>query len=538
MTPGQRFSAATITVWGAVIAVIGPTPGLARPSAVAIHAVAPAAFTLRYATQGWADLTQAGAAQVACAGDPSACHDRTAAATWVDTDDDPATINSSSDRLTVPAGASVDWAGLYWFGDRGTRTADTPPRCDAAAEGAPPAGPPPAPEHANQVKLKLDSAAYATATASALADVASPSGGSGFQAYADITALLRPHQTPASAKTVTLTVADLQVAQGAGCVGGWTALLAYAYPGGPDPSSAPAYRGVTVFDGVVAAGSGVSAEIRLDGLQTPAMDGLDARLAMALGASGPLAADGLTINGAGLTLTGGEDGRGYRRTTAPVPASALRAGATDATVRLATARDAFVAAVLGLTHRMPAQVDLSVSTTVAPMQAPVGGEAALTVTVRNDATLPATGVVVTAHLPAGLTLVEPVAGYEAETGAWSVGRLAPGGTAALTLRVRVAQAGGLVTTAEVTASELPDVDSTPGDGAPAQDDVAFVTLTGTEAPASPTTGPLGAEPAPPDTALPVPILPLALIGIGLFLLGVLMISIVALRNRTAVTWRR
>jgi uncharacterized repeat protein (TIGR01451 family) len=285
-----------------------------------------------------------------------------------------------------------------------------------------------------------------------------------------------------------------------------------------------------VSDGVGAAADGVPAEIRLDGLQTPAGAALDARLSMAVQTSGTLA--GVEMGGVVLSRPDAEDLRGYRRGVAPVPADALRPGATSTTVRVDTGRDAFVAAVLGVTHRLPAQVDLAVSTTVAPTSVPVGGEATLTVTVRNEATLPASGVVVTARLAAGLSLIEPVAGYDAGSGAWSVGRIAAGGSAALSLRVRVGQPGGLVTTAEVTSSELPDVDSTPGDGLPAEDDVAFVTLTGTEQAPTPSTDPLGAG-APPGAEPPVQILPFALFGVGLFLLGVLMFSIVVLRNRMA-----
>ena len=528
MIPGQRFAAAAATVWGAVAAVFGPTPGAAAPSFTA--PAPPAAFTLRYSAQGWVGLTQAGAAQVKCDGDDAACGNGTAATDWVDTDDDDATVNSTSAQLTIPAGAAIGWAGLYWAGDRGTRSGDAPARCDAAAEGTPPATPPPASDRTNQISVKVDSGRYAVVTASALADVTSPAGGTAFQAYADITALLRPHQTPEAPRPVRLTVANLQVAHGPDCVGGWTAILAYNFPAGPDPTNAPAYRGVAVFDGVVATADGVLAEIRLDGLQTPTEDALDAHLAMALQTSGSV--DGLELGGVALKRPDGEDRRGYRRAAVAVPGEALRPGATGATVRIDTGRSAFVAGVFGVTHRLPATVDLAVSTTVAPTSAPVGGEATLTVTVRNEATLPASGVVVTARLPTGLTLIQPVEGYDAESGAWSVGRVAAGGTAALSLRVRVAQAGGLTTTAEVTASELPDVDSTPGDGRPAEDDVAFVTLTGTEQPPSPTTDPLGAA-APPGSEPPVQILPFALFGVGLFLLGVLMFSIVVLRNRMA-----
>src|SRR5262245_12906189 len=85
VTPGRRFAAATVAVWGAATAVLGPTP-----EAFASRAPDPVAFTLRYSANGWTDLRQAGGAQLAC---EPACADGTTPAAWTDVDDDPATFN-------------------------------------------------------------------------------------------------------------------------------------------------------------------------------------------------------------------------------------------------------------------------------------------------------------------------------------------------------------------------------------------------------------------------------------------------------------
>ena len=47
----------------------------------------------------------------------------------------------------------------------------------------------------------------------------------------------------------------------------------------------------------------------------------------------------------------------------------------------------------------------------------------------------------------------------------------------LTLRLQAVEAGSQVSTAEITASDVPDVDSTPGDTISGQDDPAITALT-------------------------------------------------------------
>lgn len=58
------------------------------------------------------------------------------------------------------------------------------------------------------------------------------------------------------------------------------------------------------------------------------------------------------------------------------------------------------------------------------------------------------------------------------TGDWTVGSLAVDASASLQITATVTQPGEIVNDAEVTASGLPDPDSTPGNGDPAEDDHA------------------------------------------------------------------
>src|SRR5205085_2056113 len=98
----------------------------------------------------------------------------------------------------------------------------------------------------------------------------------------------------------------------------------------------------------------------------------------------------------------------------------------------------------------------------------------------------ATNDAVTDLLPAGLTFVSatPSAGaYASGTGVWSVASLGSGASATLQLVARVANSGTITNTAEVTASDQPDPDSTPNNHNAAEDDQASASV-GAAAPPS------------------------------------------------------
>jgi uncharacterized repeat protein (TIGR01451 family)/fimbrial isopeptide formation D2 family protein len=126
------------------------------------------------------------------------------------------------------------------------------------------------------------------------------------------------------------------------------------------------------------------------------------------------------------------------------------------------------------------RIDLAltkIASTATPTQ---GVPFSYTVTVSNTSINSATGVSVLDVLPSGLTFVSatPSQGaYNSGNGAWTVGAVAAGGNATLTLNVTPTVTGAIVNTAQVLAADQIDVDSTPNNSVAAEDDQASVAVT-------------------------------------------------------------
>jgi len=103
-----------------------------------------------------------------------------------------------------------------------------------------------------------------------------------------------------------------------------------------------------------------------------------------------------------------------------------------------------------------------------------------TLTVINIGPDPATGVEVTENLPSGFTFVSSVASqgaYNNATGLWTIGNMAVNAAETLTITVTVNLTGSYVNTAQISASDLIDPDSTPNNSDPGEDDQDTLTIT-------------------------------------------------------------
>lgn len=136
----------------------------------------------------------------------------------------------------------------------------------------------------------------------------------------------------------------------------------------------------------------------------------------------------------------------------------------------------------------PQRADLSLSKSVSNSNPTNGALLAYTLTVTSAArpasTATATGITVQDSLPAGFSFVSAsgTGTYNSGTGVWSVGSLAPGASASITISGTVTAAAGTVTNvAQISASSMTDPDSTPNNGVTTEDDYATVAFTVTTA---------------------------------------------------------
>nr|WP_299487515.1 gliding motility-associated C-terminal domain-containing protein [uncultured Allomuricauda sp.] len=130
----------------------------------------------------------------------------------------------------------------------------------------------------------------------------------------------------------------------------------------------------------------------------------------------------------------------------------------------------------------PEQADLSLTKIVVDndLTPNVGDEISFEITISNAGPNDATNVVVTDLLPTGFdyVLYSATAGiYNDTTGEWQVGTVTGGSSETLIIDVLVNAAGNYVNTAQITASDAFDIDSTPSNGVSAEDDQDDVTIT-------------------------------------------------------------
>ncbi|WP_348799710.1 PKD domain-containing protein [Flavobacterium adhaerens] len=134
-----------------------------------------------------------------------------------------------------------------------------------------------------------------------------------------------------------------------------------------------------------------------------------------------------------------------------------------------------------LTTPVPLEADLSLTKTVdqGNLNRLVGSQVIFKVVVSNAGSQTASGVTVTDLLPNGFTFVSSSVtsgAYDEISGIWTVGALAKDAAETLLVTATVNAAGDYKNNAEVTASSLPDPDSTPNNGENAEDDFATITI--------------------------------------------------------------
>ncbi len=123
--------------------------------------------------------------------------------------------------------------------------------------------------------------------------------------------------------------------------------------------------------------------------------------------------------------------------------------------------------------------DLRLAQSVSSVNPGLNTNFTFTITITNDGTVGTTGIQVKDQLPSGITYVSytsSVGTYSSSTGIWTVGTLATGTSATLTITAKISQSGFYTNQAEVLASDLPDPDSTPNNNSTTEDDDESTTV--------------------------------------------------------------
>ncbi|MEN2412276.1 PKD domain-containing protein [Flavobacterium mesophilum] len=126
--------------------------------------------------------------------------------------------------------------------------------------------------------------------------------------------------------------------------------------------------------------------------------------------------------------------------------------------------------------------DLSLTKSVNNTTPLVGAPVIFEVVVTNNGPQNTTGVTVTDLLPSGYTFSSFTVSsgtYNATSGLWTIGNLANGASETLQVTATVNLTGDYTNIAEISASDLPDPDSTPNNGVTTEDDYATATITPT-----------------------------------------------------------
>ncbi|WP_169734211.1 DUF7927 domain-containing protein [Hamadaea tsunoensis] len=160
----------------------------------------------------------------------------------------PGAYDSSSGRLTVPAGATVAYARLFWGGNNGELRGPSGTiltRCDISQTSGVTLSPGD-PATAPALIRVAGGAVTAVPPQISAIDPVTLGGPHYYTAEAEVTSAFAgaPTGTP-----IEVDVGDVWAADGLGCVAGWSLTLVYSYPA-PNPN-APARRDVFLFGGHV-----------------------------------------------------------------------------------------------------------------------------------------------------------------------------------------------------------------------------------------------------------------------------------------------
>lgn len=401
-------------VWGAALAVAGGTAllvgSLSGPAAAEV--VSP--FEKRYDEALYGDFITLGNTVMGCPQAPPAdaaeCAEVQQGGGTKNNNDfvarpidaaglETPTRTSSTGRLTVPAGAEVAYARLFWGGNNGGYRlgSNLIKRCDVSGEDAVPS--PGEPLNTRPV-LKVGAGAARPVTPSNMVQDPPQTGGPHYYTgESDVTAAFADVPT---GSPVTVAVGDIWAAQGRGCVAGWSLTVVYKYPGPHE--NAPERRNVYVYGGhVLQRSTSPDTTVRVDGFYRTG-DGPVRASATAYEGDRNTKGDQFRVNAANIANPGDKATDNFFTSSADgslspdhpdnlsidaksfqIPATALPPGATSADLTFRTRGDTYVISQFALAVPVP---DLEVKKTASPAKSVKPGDTVTyTITAKNISSL-------------------------------------------------------------------------------------------------------------------------------------------------------
>ncbi|MET8689739.1 hypothetical protein ABZV77_36610 [Streptomyces sp. NPDC004732] len=375
------------------------------------------------------------------------------------------TFDSSTGRVTVPPGAQVDYARLFWGGNAGTHRFGRTVRdiCDLNREGNEPVDPAPGDPLTTSPVIRVGGGAQSTVNVENA--VRSPNATQGphyYTAEADVTDAFQGAPT---GSPVEVAVGNVWAPSGQGCVGGWSLTVVYKYDG-PNEQYAPDRRNVYLWGGHVIQRSTRRAAAP-DGSTTVPVDGFyrtegDIHASVtAYEGDWNTKGDRFLVDGKPVTephsgkadnfFVSEDDGAvkpKYRNNLSidakafEVPDGAIPVGATSAKLTFTSTGDVYVPSQLALSVPVP---DLEVTKTASPAKVQPGDKLTYTVKAKNISKLPYPGAKFSDDLSGNLDDATYNHDAKASTGSVSytkpkigyVGDIGPGETATVTYSVTV-----------------------------------------------------------------------------------------------------
>ncbi|WP_411107889.1 hypothetical protein [Streptomyces sp. c-19] len=305
---------------------------------------------------------------------------------------------SSTGKVTVPAGAEVAYARLFWGGNDGTYKGPSGTllkRCDISGADVDPS---PGDPTTTAPVIKVGAGPVTPVSIdSMVADPADTNGPHYYTGESDVTAAF----AGVTGTDAQVAVGNIWAPNGKGCVAGWSLTVVHRFPG-PDPVLAPERRSVYVYGGhVLQRSTSPATTLTVDGFHRG--PGTVRASVTAYEGDWNTPGDKFLVDGRNVTeshtgntdnfFVGEDDGAVAPRLVNnlsidakafDIPAGAVPAGATSADLTFSTSGDTYVPSALAFSVPVP---DLEITKTASPRTVKPGDTLTYTITAKNISAL-------------------------------------------------------------------------------------------------------------------------------------------------------